>query len=412
MTDPTATRIHERIEVLDALRGFALLGILLANIRDWSAWSWLSFEEKSQMVAPSVVRVTEFLNYALIESKFYTLFSFLFGLGFALQLTRLKQKGLGISIFRRRLWLLLAIGLLHLCLIWTGDILTLYALLGFLLPWIGRLPDRRLLWLAAGLLLLPIVGVCVVRLAGVPPDFGLYELGEPLGGILWSAFGAGPLIPENEWLRQDQWSAYWAWTLAGPPFRLGYFFESWRIAKVLGIMVLGVWAGRQLVAGTLLSERNFLRRVMWTGLAVGLPLNALYAWLGGLQQETDRLTILAMSVHSLGMVPLTVAYASGFTLLWQRCAHRLKWLGLVGRMALTHYLSHSIIGAALFYGIGLGLMGQVPIHLLFVLALAIFAVQVAFSYVWLARFKQGPMEWIWRLGTYGRQSSGTVDSAR
>lgn len=400
MTGPTATQSHERIEVLDALRGFALFGILLANIRDWSAWSWLSFEEQSQMVAPAVVRVLEFLNYAMIESKFYTLFSFLFGLGFSLQLTRLRQKGLGVSLFRRRLWLLFAIGLVHLCLVWTGDILTLYALLGFLLPWIGQWSDRRLLWLSAGLLLLPVAGICVVTLAGVPPDFGFYALGEPLGGKLWSAFGAGPLVPENEWLLQDQWSAYWAWTLAGPPFRVGYFFESWRIPKVLGIMVLGVWAGKRLVAGTLLNDRKWLKRVMWAGLAVGLPMNAIYAWLGGLQQETARLSILAMSVHSLGVVPLALAYASGFALLWQRCERQLKWLGYAGRMALTHYLSHSLIGAAIFYGVGLGLMGQVPITKLLVLAIAIFAAQTAFSYVWLARFKQGPMEWLWRLGTY------------
>ena len=138
----TPTTVNERIGVLDALRGLALFGILLANITDWSAWGWLEFEEKVAIASPTVVRVTDFLNLMLINGKFYTIFSFLFGLGFALQLSRLELRGAdGKAIYRRRLALLLMFGVLHMTFVWQGDILTLYAALGFLLPlspWVVR----------------------------------------------------------------------------------------------------------------------------------------------------------------------------------------------------------------------------------------------------------------------------------
>lgn len=142
----TSGPADDRIELLDALRGFALLGILLANILYWSGWVLVTEAERGAMATP-VEQLWQYrFHHLFVDGKFYTLFSFLFGVGFAVQLDRLDRRGAdGLRIYRRRALVLLAIGLIHSLLIWDGDILALYALLGLLLPWFRPLRDRALL---------------------------------------------------------------------------------------------------------------------------------------------------------------------------------------------------------------------------------------------------------------------------
>ena len=314
----TPTTVNERIGVLDALRGLALFGILLANITDWSAWGWLEFEEKVAIASPTVVRVTDFLNLMLINGKFYTIFSFLFGLGFALQLSRLELRGAdGKAIYRRRLALLLMFGVLHMTFVWQGDILTLYAALGFLLPLVHGWSDRKLLIGAAILLLIPIPGYALVAATGIQPDLGLKQLTYSLGDKLWAVFVGGEVPSDIDWARHESWSAFWAWVLSGPPYRIGFYLESWRIPKVLGVMMIGVWTGRRLVDGQLLEDRGFLKRVALIGYSVGIPLNIAFASMGGLAQEDTTAGLRSMVLHSIGIVPLGLAYAATFALAWR-----------------------------------------------------------------------------------------------
>ena len=394
----------ERVAVLDALRGFALLGILLANIQYWSGWSFIKPPEKVALAGGAWTEATDFLHLLLIDGKFYTLFSFLFGLGFALQLARLEAKGAnGVAIYRRRLLVLLAIGIVHMVLIWDGDILTLYALLGLSLPLFRMWSGRRLLGAAALLLLVPIPGVLLVQALGVPPHFGFFTLGDRIG----AALGGAPATPVA-WLQREEWSAYWAWVLGGWPYRFGTIFLTWRIPKVLAIMLIGLWAGRRLVEGRLLEDRLLLRRVAIWGALIGLPANAAYAMSGGFWQEDSRSIFLAHVFNAIGVVPLGLAYAAGFALLWRHAEGALRLLVAPGRMALTNYLSHSLLGIALFYGVGFGLVGRLAPAGFYSLALLIFAGQILFSHLWLARFEQGPMERLWRLGTYGRRRTVAV----
>ena len=397
----SATSPDDRIHLLDALRGFALFGIFFANIQDWSTWGWMGREAQVALAGETVTRVVNFTHLILVDGKFYTIFSFLFGMGFALQLSRLEGRGEdGRAIYRRRLALLLLIGLAHLSLLWAGDILTLYALLGFTLPLFRHLPDRRLLTLAAALILLPIPGYAVFAALGVPPDLGMQGVAIGLGDHLFTAWTGETPPPELEWFARGDWAAYWSWTLSGPPWRLGALLESWRFPKVLGIMLLGLWAGRHLVAGTLLADRRRLARVAGWGLLVGLPANAAYAAMGGLWQEDAWRGLATTTLYALGVVPLGLAYAALFALAWRRAS---RWLGVLaapGRMALTNYLGQTLIGMAIFQGIGLGLAGQVGPGVVFATAAAVLALQVAASNAWLRRYRQGPMEWAWRKGTY------------
>lgn len=388
---------HERITILDALRGLAIFGILFANIVDWSGWGGLSDEQAFALAGKSAADTYDFLQIMLVEGKFYTIFSFLFGLGFALQLSRLEKRGAnGLAIFRRRLAILLAIGILHMVLLWNGDILALYAALGFLLPFMRHWSDRRLLIGAVVLILLPIPGGIFIHLLGITPDFGLFSLGEQM----FVALGGDP---ENARLlrAREDWAAYFQWTLAGPPFRIGSFFATWRIPKVLAIMMIGLWAGRRLIAGTLLQDRTLLKRVAITGFVFGLPANFAFAAIGGLDQEGFREGLAAFIFYAAGVVPLGLAYAASFALAWPKAKSVLGIFAAPGRMALTNYLMHSVLGVIIFYGVGFGLFAKVAPLEICGIALAIFIGQIILSRLWLSAFAQGPVEALWRRLTYG-----------
>jgi uncharacterized protein len=386
-----ATPASERIDLLDALRGFALLGILLANMLYWSGWSFVDHAQQVALAGAEQAAAANWLHKLLIDGKFYSLFSLMFGIGFALQLIRLERRGAdGLRIFRRRMLVLLLFGLIHLFLVWDGDILTLYALLGLALPFARSWSDRALALTALALLLLPLPGVWALAELGWKPSAPFIELSEWLGAQWY----AGDPYDEVLWLSQEDWRSHWGWLMGGWPWRIITILDSWRIPKVLAMMLLGLILGRRLAAGTLLDDRRLLVRTLLAGLAAGLPLSAWYASIEAGDQAHPSTV--------LGTAPLALAYAAAFVLLWPRARAVLCHLAPVGRMALTNYLMHSLLGIAIFYGIGFGLVGKLAPAGFYGVVVAIFAFQLLVSRWWLARHAQGPMEWLWRKGTYGR----------
>lgn len=388
-----ATGSAERIEILDALRGFALFGILLANILVWSGWVLMTDAQRLALAGNDAVAWQYRFHHLLVDGKFYTIFSLLFGAGFALQISRLAARGAdGLRIYRRRVLVLLAIGLVHSWLIWDGDILTLYALLGLLLPVFHRWSERNLL-LLAGLLIfvVPPLGIRLFSLLGWEPHAALYSLSFAMAEAMGADASPDKAIA---WVARTDFMGWFSWTFSGTPFSWGLRLESWRIPKVLGIMLIGMAIGRRLAGGGLLDNPRLLRRVLLLGLAVGLPASAVYAAFRG-QDQADWPSLI-------GTVPLALAYASGFVLLWRSAHPVLRHLAPVGRMALTNYLTQSILGTLLFYGIGLGLVGRLEPLPIYGVAVLIFTAQLLFSRWWLNRHEQGPAEAFWRMCTYGK----------
>jgi uncharacterized protein len=392
----------DRLALVDALRGFALFGILLANVLYWSAWGLATEPQRVALAGAEAAQWQARFHHLLVDGKFYTLFSLLFGAGFALQLERLARRGHdGLRIYRRRILVLLGFGIVHCFLVWDGDILVLYALLGLVLPLFRRWRDAGLL-LAAFVLVfvVPFAGIALFKAFGWPPDAGFYRLSFAIGG--WFGIDQSPeyVLP---WLQREDLRAWLAWILSGPWFSWGLRVETWRVPKVLGIMLLGLWVGRRLAAGTLLDDRRLQWRVLLVGLVVGLPATVVYAWTPGLGQ--------ASWPSLVGTVPLGLAYAAAFALAWP---HAKGWLGAFvapGRMALTNYLTHSVLGVLVFYGIGFGLTGRLSIAATYAYATCLFAAQVLFSRWWLSRHAQGPMEALWRRWTYGRPVNGMAASS-
>jgi uncharacterized protein len=384
---------EERLAVVDALRGFALLGILLANVLYWSGWGMVTDAQRLAWGGEAGVVWQYRFHHLLVDGKFYTLFSFLFGAGFALQLERLLRRGHdGLRIYRRRVLVLLGIGLVHSFLIWDGDILTLYAVLGLVLPLFHRWRRRTLV--LAGLVMVfavPFLGAALFEALGWKPHEAVFAYSFGIA----ESMGANT-APDQAlaWMQSSKFSDFAAWLMSGPSYSLGLRLETWRIPKVLGVMMLGMAAGRGLANGSLLADRRLLKQVLALGLAVGLPASVAYAWLPGQGQSGWAST--------LGTVPLGLAYAAAFALAWP---HASRWLGVFvapGRMALTNYLTHSVLGVVLFYGIGLGLVGRLPIWGFYGYAVALYSAQALFSRWWLAGHAQGPMEALWRRWTYGR----------
>lgn len=404
MTTPAASPVppSDRLDLLDALRGFALLGILLANVLVWSGWYMVDDVAKVAWAGEAATQWQYRFHHLLVDGKFYTLFSLLFGLGFALQLDRLSRRGHdGQRIYRRRVLVLLGIGLVHSWLIWDGDILVLYALLGLLLPLFHRWRTRSLVVVGLVLVFLgPIAGRALFDALDWAPHAALYRTSNAIAEALGADTSLDKVIP---WMQREDFAGWLSWQASGPWFSWGLRLETWRIPKVLGIMLIGMAAGRGLAAGTLLCDRRLLWRVLVAGLAIGLPASAMYAWTPGLGQ--------AHWSSMVGTLPLALAYAAAFALAWP-WMH--GWLGVFaapGRMALTNYLLQSVVGTAVFMGIGLGMAGRLPLPAIYAYAVALYGVQVLFSRWWLARHAQGPMEALWRRLTYGRPVVGEQATA-
>lgn len=389
----------QRTDLLDALRGFALFGVVWSNYAVLSLWMFMSPEERAVLPGSFLDDPLEALHTILIDGKFYSIFSMLFGIGFGFFLAKGND---GLWRFYRRMLILLVIGWLHLRCLWAGDILFLYAVLGLLLPLFRGLGDRALVIIAAALILSPIaIDAAVVlsdaRFDPVAPVVQWMEASDASYGD--STFDAFRSLPDGGW------PEFFRTNARGWIFRCVHLVESNRLPKVLGLFLLGLWISRRRLFADVDQHAPLLKKLCVAGFVVGLPSSVVMWWAEGhTGHPPEPMSLLRAASYAFSVVPLAVAYASGFALLWRSAAwkNRLMALAPMGRMALTNYLMQTIIALVLFYGIGLGWGTRVSALVFEGLALAVFIVQVIWSRWWLQRFQYGPFEWAWRSLTYGK----------
>ncbi len=393
------TQERQRYLILDALRGFALLGICMANLPEFALWIFMSAADQQAIPHAGADPLVRFLQFFFIDAKFYTIFSLLFGIGFSLILERALAKGVaGVRLFYRRMLLLVLIGLLHIWLLWSGDILLLYACMGLLLPLFAGCSDRRLLQWAAFLLLLPIVLDAVGDVSGI-------DWGKPLEALWWQTAHAHGIDEQNfsTYLRDaDSYAAVFQFLIQGFVERMWEFVEGHRVPKVLAFFLLGYVAGRRRWYARVAEWQCPSRFWQAVWLFVSLSFSWLYAW-SALNGHP-----LGRAVHGvfylLSALSMSGIYIVLFCRLQQRCPSSpvLRWLAAPGRMALSNYMGQSIVGILLFYGIGLGLGNRFSLLFVELTAVGIFIVQVVLSTCWLSSFRFGPLEWVWRMLTYGK----------
>lgn len=397
---------QERIEAMDVLRGFALLGILLMNIEGMAGPLAASLTGVDPALS-GMDRTVDWLVYVFVQGKFYTLFSLLFGMGFATMALRAEQAGRPFgSVYLRRSLALLGFGLVHALLIWSGDILLAYALLSFLLLAFRPVATRWLPWLGVGAYLLPagfmlLVGALGSMMALAPAEAAagwqqaMAQAGSQFQALLDGervAYGSGSYADAIAQRARDT-----GFMLGNLPVMAGSIF---------GMFLLGAWFAR---SGALAHPERFPRlfaALRWGALPLGLALALGSAALQP-SMRMDSFDLrggVAMAIGMLGSLGLSLGYAawlvrglqSGF---WRR---PLRWLAPAGRMALSNYLLQSIVCTLVFYGHGLGYFEQLPRAWQPLFALALFIVQAVMSRAWLARFRFGPAEWLWRSLTYGK----------
>lgn len=393
---------RKRFIILDVLRGIALLGICLANFPEFSLYTFQKSEVAASMPTAGIDRVVRFLQYLFIDGKFYTLFSLLFGIGFSIILSNAQRKAInGFRIFYRRMGILALIGLAHLIFIWSGDILLLYALVGVLLPLFLNLCDKKLLWLSAGFILFPVVVDVLTTVGGVnlsDPAVRLQQYYCGLYGITDDNFGI--------WLRDaDSYGDVFRFLIQGAFVRVQEFIDGHRALKVMGLFILGYYIGRNRLYANLEDKKEWLKKVCRIGFLAGFPASLLYAW-SAVNHHPAGLVLHSL-LYAVSVVPVGLAYISGICLLFLRKREWRIWeyLAAPGRMALTNYIGQSVIGMLLFYGIGLGLGASIGLSGTELIAAGVFLFQITFSTIWLHYFQYGPLEWIWRMQTYGRRLS-------
>jgi uncharacterized protein len=365
---PTGER--ERVAVVDALRGIAVLGILAANLEYFRTPEvWGGYEGTRSTLEAAYFFLVAFLT----EGKFITALSLLFGFGLAAQLHRARRAGRPARRFLlRRLLVLALFGAAHALLVWSGDVLLFYAALGLpLLLFLGLRPGALVFGACAVIL----VGLVLVVLSYLPGSLAT-ELGGRQANLApgaQGAFASGSLAEMTV-----QRAREYATTLP-----LALIVSA---PQVFAMMLLGAAAANSASFESGLGRRA--RRVALLGLAAGLPLNLLYALyfeLGvGVRGETWYY-LLSLAAWFVGAPILA-----------------LGWMGLaaVGRMALTNYLAQSLIMTTFFYW--LGFYGRTGVAVALLLMLGVWALELLWSRPWLSRFRYGPFEWLWRRLSYGR----------
>ncbi|HSK71377.1 MAG TPA: DUF418 domain-containing protein [Pyrinomonadaceae bacterium] len=393
---------QERIEILDVLRGLAIGGILVGNMQWFSGYGFMP--QSLAVQSPLADQITHFLVHFFVEGKFYSIFSFLFGFGFALQIARAEERGdLKASLFKRRLFWLLVIGLLHAYLLWAGDILSIYALMGFVLILFRRKTNASLLKWAFALMVVPILSYLLLYIlfaAFVPPE-------------ALAKFEAGQIDFWNEAVKKVQQSSY---LQIVTDFNLQYIvgryagliFEM-RLPKILAMFLLGFYAYRRGFFQNLSNYQPFIRQVLIYGLILGLVGNVTFSALAGKEAvlPPPPAGIAGVVAYAFGVPALALFFIALVATLWQKAAWRrlLAFLAPVGRMALTNYFLQTVICVFIFYGYGFGQFGKVGALAATLTALAIFLFQIFTSALWLKYFQYGPMEWIWRQLTYRQRLS-------
>lgn len=362
-----------RLINIDILRGFALLGVLLANLQSLtypgSYLPLLVFADHN-----AIDRASETLIRIFAEGSFYPLFATLFGLGFAMQL---QKPGFTPARFRRRLWVLFGFGLLHATLVWEGDILVSYALLGFALLPLRNRSKRTLSLLIFGCLLYSSAVFYFAFSAAEPSSIYLDRIA--------TTYAQGSYLEVTRVRLLD---------LGLISAEVLFYFPH-----ILACFLTGLLVGRCGAEGTL-SNRPLLRHSLVLALAIGLPIVSAQGFVI-LTQPAVPAWLTALDA-AIGSAALGFAYAAALLLLLQRPIWRVRLtpLSALGRTSLSNYLLQSLVFTSLYYGYGGGFYARVPLSVSVILALVLYTLQVFASRWWLAHHDQGPLEALWRRFTY------------
>jgi len=380
MSEATTPKGLPRLISMDAMRGFAIFGIFMVNIQEMGMpFEWTMnphYLEGADVWAWAATRT-------LFESNFVAIFSMLFGAGLILQMNSAMKKGVAFGpLYLRRLAVLMIMGILHGTLLFLGDILLLYSVLGFVLFLFRKLEAKTLLIIGALPLLIALAGAFLLD--------GMGDLQTPDEEIQTQ------LRVRNEGTISELLTrraiGFGGWMI------LSSLWFNWRVLSML-------FLGAALMKLDFFEERraSWHKRAALLGLTFGLGLEALTTW-AAWEEISGILSPLLASLHELSSLGLALGYMGGIALLVH--SNTLSWLirgvSAVGRLSLSNYIFQSVIANILFTFIGLAWFGERTRWELMGIVCLTYTAQVALSLLWLRFFRMGPLEWAWRAVTYLR----------
>ncbi len=393
VSDMVRSTEKSRIEIIDVLRGFALLGIILVHFTEqYYAGQPPKIHENfgAHNLADNIVSA---IIGIFISGKFYMIFSFLFGMSFFLQLDK-SDGSLKFSLrFAWRLIVLFLIGLIH-HLHYRGDILTIYALLGFGLLICYKLPDKILLIVA----LLLIVDMPAIATRTVE--------------VIFPTSMSSPFLSSDQKALETYYNTLKSGTYLEILCANFYEFKgkfdmqivSGRLYITLGLFLLGLYAGRKKVFENPAYFKKLIRYGLWTllGCLIVAGLLAAIIFLAKIEMTQPLQFLIGGTVYDIFNAALAAIYVGIVVTLFQKAKWKNRLMNLyeLGRMGLTTYLMQTLIGTTLLFSFGFDLLGEYGASVWAVLSLIVFALQILFSKWWLSRFQYGPVEWFWRSLTY------------
>jgi uncharacterized protein len=384
----------ERMDVIDILRGMALFGILAANMRGFDA-PMQYYYGIGRMFSSTADQIGQGFVDLFIQGKFITLFSLLFGLGFAIQISRAEERGKSVSFYPRRLVLLLCIGLIHAWLIWWGDILASYAVAGIALLLFRRCSQKTILIVAVVLLAASFATMIqeTIRFYQHPWEGKPASAGIPKRVLnIMSVYREGSFVAMTKARFLDWWNLNW------PPVWLATF--------ILPRFLLGLWIWRTGVFRDIAAALPVIRKVCVWSLAIGVLFDGIYAYFRWIAVPPRGLPTLAAFArdgsHEVAGFMIGCFYGCVVVLLVQTPVWRVRLtpFAAVGRTALTNYLLQSLVCVWFFHWTKL--YGSVGPAVGLIPTVVLFALQVPVSIWWMQRYEFGPVEWVWRSLTYGR----------
>lgn len=383
--------LNERVKAIDLMRGFSLFGILIINMLAFH--SPLSYIDPYKWFDGNVDEGMYLFIDIFIQASFYPLFAMLFGYGLAMQFMRAEAKQRPfMPVAVKRLAILLLFGIIHAFLIWYGDILITYAIMGFLLIGMIRLPSSWLMGFAAIIYAVPhllLLGVMFIAAAADPNTYvGYMEIESSI-----QSYQSGSFAEIFSQRLAD-------WTYSNNLF--GYIIL---IATILPFLMVGAAAAKWR-----LIERTQEKRKLWLLLATVPLLIGLLLKAAPFVFEPNYAFVYLQDIFGGPLV--AVGYAAIIALLAQKTSMQklLSPVAKVGRMSLTTYIMQSILATLIFYSYGFGLYGQVDLLTGTLIALGIFVVQLIFAELWFEKFSRGPLEIVWRKWTYGNKFEKTNNS--
>lgn len=389
------TKAKDRVVFLDILRGFALVGILFANILSWSGIKFIPYEDIMELGNLKVDQALyQYLKF-FVDTKFYTLFSLLFGVGFYLQISKNKDNPGFPKLYMKRLSILLLIGICH-TLIWSGDILTLYALMGMILLTLRNVPITKALTIGLTLYFFPIVLDVIYMNTFVP---NLIEINMTAlkvypdipPELVTSAFQSSKL---SEVFKINLHNVFWRWY---------DFIPSGRPFKVLGLFFIGYFLYSKDFFTVHAKKWKFI--LIFSSLGIVFSVLTMYLKGSVASFSKDWVDLVDKLIHEIGQLSLSLAYVCILSRLVDSFPKFFvfDWLKNYGRMSLTSYLGHTFFGIIVFYPVvAWGFFGALSLEQVYYLAVGILAAQLLFSNLWFLWFSFGPIEYLWRCAIFGK----------